>query len=76
MASIIGDGECDIDLTSTAAAHIFVVLDLVAAVEAVAEAAAVDLSLLTADLSLLASFLTLILMIWLLVLFFMFFSLL
>jgi len=33
LDSIIGDGECDIDLTSTAAADILVVFDLVAEAE-------------------------------------------
>jgi len=35
LDSIIGEGECDIDLKSTAAADIFVVLDLDAAADGV-----------------------------------------
>jgi len=40
LASIIGEGECDIDLMSTAAADIFVVLDLDAAADEEVAAAA------------------------------------
>jgi hypothetical protein len=49
LDSIIGDGECDIDLTSTAAADILVVFDLVA--EAEDEAVAADFLSLVALIS-------------------------
>lgn len=49
LLSIIGEGECDIDLTSTAAAHIFVDLDFDgAAVEDVGATTGLDAAAATA----------------------------